>query len=102
MKKLVVGITLGLLLTTQTVNAEAAMSGLYQGKVIHMEGEEAEVIATTIESAATKQKKPILKYKANLSVDAGLIGGITLTCSSTATNKNTGGSSTYRFYKNSG
>ena len=90
MKKIVAGITLGLLLATQTINVEAAAAGLYQGKVIHMEGEAQEIEEQTLGSAAVAKKKPTLRYKANLSVDAGLIGGITLTCKSTATNKSTG------------
>lgn len=61
MKKVVVGIVAGLLLATQTINAEAATTA-----------------------------KPTLQYKATLSVDAGIIGGITLTCKSMATNKSTG------------
>lgn len=52
MKKIVAGITLGLLLATQTINVEAAAAGLYQGKVIHMEGEAQEIEVQTLGSAA--------------------------------------------------
>lgn len=91
MKKLVVGLMIGLLVTTQTVNAEAATTGLYQGKVVRMEGKSAETSVSGIQMAGTGQKKPVLKYTAKLSVTGGIVGGMTLTCSSIATNKSTGG-----------
>lgn len=95
MKKLVATLMVGILFTSHAISTNAATETKYVGKIITSQGVTQETTVrpqTSISAMSTAtSSKPTLSYKANISVTAADVSGVTLSLSSTAKNQRTGG-----------